>query len=345
MLRQGGGVAAGFQLPSQLGRCRSCWWRSRASGGPLSARSRRRAMLEEVQNRRLLVDSDSDEEAAKPSAKPVAKTKPTDILQEVSRRQSLFHPPCLLPLPRAAGPGLCSSLPGPALRRRRSPVAVLLRGRPSTSPDVRHARAAQKACVPVRWAERRQGSEGISACLLTKGMPSAGGGGRPRPRSGRGSPSLSALKGQAPPCLEPTSATIPGPRRLAGAKQRPGTASPLPLCSPCRRRAGQKGFSSARLAGEGLYPQTGPPALLLPAVDPCPRGPLPVWANRSCRASEPAGVNPSRVPWPSANPQARGSRIQRPDHLQARSARLAEVAQPRGTHLAPQPAWGCARLV
>lgn len=41
-----------------------------------------KAMLEEVQNRRLLVDSDSDEEAAKPSTKPRAKTKPTDILQE-----------------------------------------------------------------------------------------------------------------------------------------------------------------------------------------------------------------------------------------------------------------------
>uniref|UniRef100_A0A8B9I7M3 YJU2 splicing factor homolog n=1 Tax=Anser brachyrhynchus TaxID=132585 RepID=A0A8B9I7M3_9AVES len=47
-----------------------------------------KAMLEEVQNRRLLVDSDSDEEAAKPSAKPVAKTKPTDILQEDPQPQS-----------------------------------------------------------------------------------------------------------------------------------------------------------------------------------------------------------------------------------------------------------------
>ncbi|XP_035423688.1 splicing factor YJU2 [Cygnus atratus] len=47
-----------------------------------------KAMLEEVQNRRLLVDSDSDEEAAKPSAKPVAKTRPTDILQEDPQPQS-----------------------------------------------------------------------------------------------------------------------------------------------------------------------------------------------------------------------------------------------------------------
>lgn len=41
-------------------------------------------MLEQAQNQRLLVDSDSDEEPAKSRTKPVAKIKPTDILQEVS---------------------------------------------------------------------------------------------------------------------------------------------------------------------------------------------------------------------------------------------------------------------
>ncbi|XP_023798687.1 coiled-coil domain-containing protein 94 [Cyanistes caeruleus] len=41
-----------------------------------------KAMLEQAQNRRLLVDSDSDEEPAKPRANPTAQTKPTDILQE-----------------------------------------------------------------------------------------------------------------------------------------------------------------------------------------------------------------------------------------------------------------------
>lgn len=41
-------------------------------------------MLEQAQNRRLLVDSDSDEEPVKSRTKPVAKIKPTDILQEVS---------------------------------------------------------------------------------------------------------------------------------------------------------------------------------------------------------------------------------------------------------------------
>lgn len=52
-------------------------------------------MLEEAQNRRLLVDSDSDEEPAKSRTKPVAEVKPTDILQEVSRGLRLFHPPQL----------------------------------------------------------------------------------------------------------------------------------------------------------------------------------------------------------------------------------------------------------
>lgn len=47
-----------------------------------------KAMLEQAQNRRLLVDSDSDEEPAKPHVKPEAKTKPTDILQEDPQPQS-----------------------------------------------------------------------------------------------------------------------------------------------------------------------------------------------------------------------------------------------------------------
>uniref|UniRef100_A0A8C9NGK0 Uncharacterized protein n=1 Tax=Serinus canaria TaxID=9135 RepID=A0A8C9NGK0_SERCA len=41
-----------------------------------------KAMLEQAQNRRLLVDSDSDEEPAKARPNPTAQTKPTDILQE-----------------------------------------------------------------------------------------------------------------------------------------------------------------------------------------------------------------------------------------------------------------------
>lgn len=64
-------------------------------------------MLEQAQNRRLLVDSDSDEEPAKSRTKPVAKTKPTDILQEVSGgRGSFTHrtssPPRPTPLSWAA---------------------------------------------------------------------------------------------------------------------------------------------------------------------------------------------------------------------------------------------------
>ncbi|NXQ21577.1 YJU2 factor, partial [Peucedramus taeniatus] len=41
-----------------------------------------KAMLEQAQNHRLLVDSDSDEEPAKHCPNPTAQTKPTDILQE-----------------------------------------------------------------------------------------------------------------------------------------------------------------------------------------------------------------------------------------------------------------------
>ncbi|XP_031460513.1 splicing factor YJU2 isoform X1 [Phasianus colchicus] len=47
-----------------------------------------KAMLEQAQNRRLLADSDSDEEPAKPGTKPVVKAKPTDVLQEDPQPQS-----------------------------------------------------------------------------------------------------------------------------------------------------------------------------------------------------------------------------------------------------------------
>ncbi|XP_066192448.1 splicing factor YJU2 [Sylvia atricapilla] len=47
-----------------------------------------KAMLEQAQNRRLLLDSDSDEEPAKAHPNPAAQTKPTDILQEDPQPQS-----------------------------------------------------------------------------------------------------------------------------------------------------------------------------------------------------------------------------------------------------------------
>ncbi|KAM4761322.1 splicing factor YJU2-like [Cyanocitta cristata] len=47
-----------------------------------------KAMLEQAQNRRLLVDSNSDEKPAKSCQNPVAQTKPTDILQEDPQPQS-----------------------------------------------------------------------------------------------------------------------------------------------------------------------------------------------------------------------------------------------------------------
>uniref|UniRef100_A0A8D2PMR3 Splicing factor YJU2 n=1 Tax=Zosterops lateralis melanops TaxID=1220523 RepID=A0A8D2PMR3_ZOSLA len=47
-----------------------------------------KAMLEQAQNRRLLPDSDSDEETAKPRPNPTAQSKPTDILQEDPQPQS-----------------------------------------------------------------------------------------------------------------------------------------------------------------------------------------------------------------------------------------------------------------
>jgi len=73
-------------------------------------------MLEQAQNRRLLVDSDSDEEPAKSRTKSAEKMKATDILQEVSgdrgpstRRSSSPRPnplswaPCCLFSPCDAG--------------------------------------------------------------------------------------------------------------------------------------------------------------------------------------------------------------------------------------------------
>lgn len=71
----------------------------------------RRAMLEQAQNRRLLADSDSDEEPAKPGTKPAVKAKPTDVLQEVSRGQRLVLLPLLLPGSRAATLGSALFLP------------------------------------------------------------------------------------------------------------------------------------------------------------------------------------------------------------------------------------------
>lgn len=62
----------------------------------------RRAMLEQAQNRRLLPDSDSDEEPAKPGTQAALKAKPTDVLQEVSGGQRLVLLPLLLPGSRAA---------------------------------------------------------------------------------------------------------------------------------------------------------------------------------------------------------------------------------------------------
>lgn len=47
-----------------------------------------KAMLEQAQNRRLLSDSDSDEEPAKPGTKPAVKSRPTDVLQEDPQPQS-----------------------------------------------------------------------------------------------------------------------------------------------------------------------------------------------------------------------------------------------------------------
>uniref|UniRef100_A0ACB8EY87 Uncharacterized protein n=1 Tax=Sphaerodactylus townsendi TaxID=933632 RepID=A0ACB8EY87_9SAUR len=44
-----------------------------------------KALLEEAQARRLLEDSDSDQESARPPAKLLSKAKPTDFLQEDSR--------------------------------------------------------------------------------------------------------------------------------------------------------------------------------------------------------------------------------------------------------------------
>lgn len=47
-----------------------------------------KAMLEQAQNRRLLPDSDSDEEPSKPRSEPAVKARPTDILQEDPQPQS-----------------------------------------------------------------------------------------------------------------------------------------------------------------------------------------------------------------------------------------------------------------
>lgn len=84
-------------------------------------------MLEQAQNRRLLVDSDSDEEPAKSHTKPVAETKPTDILQEVSEGRGFSthrtSSPRPNPLSRAALPVLslpCATLEPQCLSRMSS---------------------------------------------------------------------------------------------------------------------------------------------------------------------------------------------------------------------------------
>lgn len=251
-------------------------------------------MLEEVQNRRLLVDSDSDEEAAKPSTKPRAKTKPTDILQEVSGE---------------------AEPPPPAQSCR--PCCLL------------HVSSSKRA---VQGGGRAQ--LGISGCLLTKGTLPAGSELPP-----------SSLGMWLPFPLSPKSSGSPVPRaHLSHDSRTPRggrseTTTGVSLCfASLLSMSGQKGFFSAQLAGEGLSPQPGP--LCCSGVDPCPRGPPPVGENQS---SEPAGVNPSRVPWPGTNPRALG--IGFSARTTCRQQRPAG-----GAHAAPQLAsgcsssgWGCAR--
>lgn len=134
----------------------------------------RRAMLEQAQNRRLLPDSDSDEEPSKPRSEPAVKARPTDILQEVSGGQRFVLLLLLLPGSRAAAPGSAPFL-----------LSLL---------PVTHERLRKRAC-PVHWAERREGSIGAFGLWLpTKGR---------RPQlgwsSGRGTPSPSASPGLQPP--------------------------------------------------------------------------------------------------------------------------------------------------
>lgn len=87
-------------------------------------------MLEQAQNRRLLADSDSDEEPAKPRPNPTAHTKPTDILQEVRGAQPAlpFPSPAAVPCssvcplcPCLGDTGLVSRLSG---SQRPSPCAL-----------------------------------------------------------------------------------------------------------------------------------------------------------------------------------------------------------------------------
>uniref|UniRef100_A0A8V1A791 Splicing factor YJU2 n=1 Tax=Gallus gallus TaxID=9031 RepID=A0A8V1A791_CHICK len=77
-----------------------------------------KAMLEQAQNRRLLPDSDSDEEPSKPRSEPAVKARPTDILQEGRRPQLGWSSGRGTPSP-SASPGL-----QPPLQHNLGPPAI-----------------------------------------------------------------------------------------------------------------------------------------------------------------------------------------------------------------------------
>uniref|UniRef100_A0A8V1A9T4 Splicing factor YJU2 n=1 Tax=Gallus gallus TaxID=9031 RepID=A0A8V1A9T4_CHICK len=88
-----------------------------------------KAMLEQAQNRRLLPDSDSDEEPSKPRSEPAVKARPTDILQEPPPG---FSPRCstISALPRSTQPPGTASpllLLGPCWRQDPQPQSKKLK--------------------------------------------------------------------------------------------------------------------------------------------------------------------------------------------------------------------------
>ncbi|NXR68225.1 YJU2 factor, partial [Rhadina sibilatrix] len=86
-----------------------------------------KAMLEQAQNRRLLVDSDSDEELAKPRPNSTAQTKPTDLLQEDPQPQS--KKPRMESWERSAGKlSTKAQLAGLVVRRKQKPDPALEKG-------------------------------------------------------------------------------------------------------------------------------------------------------------------------------------------------------------------------
>uniref|UniRef100_A0A8D0C9K0 Splicing factor YJU2 n=1 Tax=Salvator merianae TaxID=96440 RepID=A0A8D0C9K0_SALMN len=98
--------------------------------------SEMKAMLEEAQGRRLLEDSDSDEDQPQGPAKSVLKSKPTDILQEVPRAR--VHPS-----PRGISPSLPARDPARAVRRSAFWVRILTaKTAAATDRQRRHRRAA-----------------------------------------------------------------------------------------------------------------------------------------------------------------------------------------------------------